>query len=101
MVRASNVCTTIPVVGERRHDRQLAEARTAYVAAVFRLLKAMDAFNGSAFPLDPGGASNVDPVPWSRRHVAIAQALEAGWRDVLRTRKTWDGLRREWVPPHG
>jgi hypothetical protein len=90
-----------PVVGERSHDRQLMEARTAYVAAVFRLLKAMDAFNGSAFPLDPGSGSNSDPMPWSRKHVAIAQALEAGWRDVLRTRKAWDGLRREWVPPHG
>ncbi len=70
------------------------------MAAVFRLLKAMDAFNGSAFPLDPGPGTD-HPLPWSRKHVAIAQALEAGWRDVLRTRKTWDGLRREWVPPHG
>jgi hypothetical protein len=86
-------------VGERNHDRQLAEARTAYVAAVFRLLKAMDAFNGSAFPLDPGPDHAL--VPWSRKHVAIAQALEAGWRDVIRTRKTWDALRREWRPPHG
>ena len=77
------------------------EAGTAYMAAVFRLLKAMDAFNGSAFPLDPGSGSNGEPLPWSRKHVAIAQALEAGWRDVLQTRKTWDGLRREWVPPHG
>jgi len=83
----------------RSHDRQLTEARTAYTAAVFRLLKAMDAFNASAFPLDPG--SGTDPAPWSRRHVTIAQALEAGWRDVLRTRKAWDGLRREWQPPHG
>jgi hypothetical protein len=87
-------------VGERSHDRQLTEARTAYVAAVFRLLKAMDAFNASAFPLDSGSGTD-HPVPWSREHVAIAQALEAGWRDVLRTRKTWDALRREWVPPHG
>jgi hypothetical protein len=86
-------------VGERRHDRQLAEARSAYMAAVFRLLKAMNAFDGSAFPLDPG--SERDPMPWSRKHVAIAQALEAGWRDVLRTRRTWDGLRREWQQPHG
>ena len=61
-------------MGERSHDRQLTEARTAYTAAVFRLLKAMDAFNGSAFPLDPG--SGTDPLPWSRRHVAVAQALE-------------------------
>jgi hypothetical protein len=90
----------MPVVGERSHDRQLTEARTAYVAAVFRLLKAMDAFNGSAFPLDPSSGTD-HPAPWSRKHVAIARALEAGWRDVQRTRKTWDGLRREWVPPHG
>lgn len=86
-------------MGERRHDRQLAEARNAYVAAVLRLLKAMNAFDGSAFPLDPGSAS--DPAPWSRKHVEIALALEAGWRDVLRTRKSWDGLQREWQPPHG
>jgi hypothetical protein len=86
-------------VGERRHDRQLAEARTAYVAAVLRLLKAMNAFDGSAFPLDPG--SEWDPAPWSRKHVEIARALEAGWRDVLRMRRTWDALRREWLPPHG
>jgi hypothetical protein len=86
-------------VGERRHERQLADARTAYTAAVFRLLKAMNAFDASAFPLHPGPDS--DPVPWARRHVAIAQALEAGWRDVVRTRKTWDALRREWTPPHG
>ena len=56
-----------------------AEARTAYVAAVFRLLRAMDAFNASAFPLDPGSGTD-HPVPWSHKHVAIAQALEAGWR---------------------
>ena len=42
---------------------------TGYCAAV-----------GSAFPLDPGTASNSEPVPWSRKHVAIPQALEAGWR---------------------
>ena len=78
-------------MGERRHDRQVAEAKNAYVAAVFRLLKAMNAFDGSAFPLDPG--SDQEPAEWSRKHVAIAQALEAGWRDVLRTRRSWDGLR--------
>ena len=60
-------------VGERRHDRQL--ARNAYVAAALRLLKAMNAFNGSAFPLGPGSAS--DPAPWSRKHIEIALALEA------------------------
>ena len=58
MVLVSNICTTISVVGERSHDRQLTEARTAYVAAVFRLLKAMDAFNASAFPLDPGSGTD-------------------------------------------
>jgi hypothetical protein len=67
------------------------------MAAVLRLLKAMNAFDGSAFPLDPD--SGHEPPPWSRKHVAIAQALEAGRRDVLRTRRTWDGLRRDWVPP--
>lgn len=69
------------------------------MAAVIRLLKAMNAFDGSAFPLYPG--SEREPMPWSRQHVEIALALEAGWRDVLRTRRTWDVLRREWQPPHG
>jgi hypothetical protein len=96
---ASNICPKIGDVGERRHDRQLAEAETKYMAAVFRLLKAMNAFDGSAFPLEPGDRSH--PVPWTRKHVAIAQALEAGRRDVLRTRRDWDVLRREWQPPHG
>ena len=73
--------------------------RTRTLAAVFWLLKAMNAFDGSGFPLDPG--HEPEPAPWTRKHVAIAQALEAGWRDVLRTRKSWDGLRREWRPPHG
>lgn len=87
-------------MGEQRHDRQLAEAETKYMAAVFRLLKAMNAFDASAFPLDPGDDRS-KPAPWTRRHVGIAQALEAGWRDVLRTRRNWDVLRREWQPPHG
>jgi hypothetical protein len=43
----------------------------------------MDAFSGSAFTLDRGSDSNSEPAPWSRKHVAVAQALEAGWRDVL------------------
>jgi hypothetical protein len=86
-------------VSERRHDRQLSEARNAYLAAVHRLLKAMGAFNSSAFPLDPG--PDVEPVPWTRRHVEIARASETAWRDVLRTRRSWDALRREWQPPHG
>ena len=38
-------------------------ARTASVAAVFRLLKAMNTSDGSAFPLDAG--ADPEPAPWT------------------------------------
>lgn len=85
-------------VGERNRDRQLVEARIAYVAAVRRFDKAMKRFDDSDVPLDPG--PDREPYPWTAEHVKIMVALWAAIGDTIKARKTWDGMRREWHPTH-
>jgi hypothetical protein len=53
--------------GHGRSRRRSTEAKNAHVVGVLRLLKATNAFNGSAFPLDPGSARK-------RRHDAASDA---------------------------
>lgn len=84
------------LVGERRHDRQLIEARTAYVAAYRRLCAAIGAYNDrfAQLPLEP--PPGVQPQLWAREDVDVVMANAAAWRDVAETRRRWEGLAREW-----
>jgi hypothetical protein len=79
-------------------DRELVEARTAYVAAWRRLEQALHGFHAVGVPLDPGPSH--EPVPWGREHVRAVSAVATAWTDLVRTRKRWDGLRHGYHPPH-
>lgn len=83
-------------MGERNRDRQLREARTAYVAAVRRLDKALQEFDNSGTPMDPGPDPN-NPLPWTPEQCKIAMQAAAAFRDVVERRREWDGLRRDFA----
>jgi hypothetical protein len=85
-------------VGERNRDRQLVEARLAYVAAVRRLDSALRRFDGSGIAMDPGPGR--EPIPWTHEQVQIILAVSQGFREVIDRRRSWDQLRREWHPSH-
>jgi hypothetical protein len=85
-------------VGSNSHDRDLRRARMAYVAAVRRLDVAMREFDESDIPMDPGPGP--EPRPWTPHHVALMREVVAAFSAVLDRRRAWDGLRREWTPPH-
>ena len=82
----------------RNHDRELRQARAAYVGAVRRLDVAMRQFDESGIPLDPGPGP--EPYPWSARHVRIMLEVSGAFALVISRRREWDGLRREWGTPH-
>lgn len=81
-------------MGERNRDRQLREARTAYVAAVRRLDKALQAFDDSGAAMDPG-PNPADPLPWTPEQRAIIRATAVAFRDACERRDEWDALRLE------
>jgi hypothetical protein len=82
----------------RRHEREVADARSAYLGAVRRFYAAMRAFDAAGVPLDPGPATHVRP--WTRDHVAVMIAGARAWREVVDTRRSYDAIRREFQPPH-
>jgi hypothetical protein len=85
-------------VGSRNRDRELRQARAAYLGAVRRFDVALRRFDDSGIPMDPGPGP--DPYPWTVRHVSIIQELAGAITVVIARRREWDGLRREWVEPH-
>jgi hypothetical protein len=85
-------------VGPIRHDRDLHQARFAYLAAVRRLDNALRQFDASDIPMDPGPGR--EPRAWTADYVALLRELVAAFTAVLDRRRTWDGLRREWTPSH-
>lgn len=85
-------------MGERNRDRQLRDARIAYLGAVRRLDQALRAFDDSGMPMDPGPGP--EPLPWTHEQVRIIVATANAFREVVEKRREWDGLRREWRPAH-
>ncbi|WP_203927944.1 hypothetical protein [Virgisporangium ochraceum] len=80
------------------HDRDLRQARLAYVAAVRRLDIALDHLGVADVPLDPGPSS--EPTPWTAQHVAVMREVTEAFVEVFNRRRTWDGMRRDWRPSH-
>jgi len=80
------------------HDRQLREARSAYLGAVRTLDRALRAFDGSDIPMDPGVGD--EPIPWTPQHTQTIRTVAAAFRDVVERRRSWDWLRRDWQEPH-
>ncbi len=92
-------CRTLAGVGERNIDRQLAEARVAYLAAVRRLNTNIERFEHCGIALNPG-PSRTDPIPWTPGQVQAIVAVSRAFRDVIDRRRTWDDLRRHRRPTH-
>jgi hypothetical protein len=88
----------LKVVGPIRHDRDLSQARFAYLGAVRRLDSALQHFDASDIPMDPGPGRT--PLPWTADHVVVLREVAAAVTALLDTRKSWDGLRRSWSPSH-
>jgi hypothetical protein len=85
-------------VGTNSHDRDLRQARLAYVAAVRRLEVAMDRLGAAEVPLDP--RPGVEPRPWTTQHVAVMREVAEAFAQVVNRRRAWDGMCTEWRPPH-
>jgi hypothetical protein len=85
-------------VGERNRDRQLRDARLAYVSAVRRLDHALQRFDNSGIPMDPG--PQPEPLPWTPEHRTIIRSVAFAFREVIERREEWDGLRRDFWSPH-
>lgn len=86
------------MVGQRNPDRQLREARVAYIGAAGRFQRALTAFDNSGMPMDPG--PDPEPRPWTAEQIATLLDLRDALAEVIDTRRTWDGMRREWRPVH-
>lgn len=76
------------------HDRDLRQARLAYVGAVRRLDAAMNDLGAADVPLDPGPGP--EPTPWTPRQIAVMREVAEAFVQVVNRRRTWDGMRREW-----
>ena len=84
------------------YERDATRARTAYVAALFRLGQAMDAFDRASVPLAPGPGGRIED--WSPEQHQVMRACARAWTEVVRTRRTYDEALRSLNPgtwPHG
>jgi hypothetical protein len=82
----------------RNHDRELREARASYIGAVRRLDRALRRFDESDIPMDPG--PDREPYPWTAHHIGLILELRDAISVVVTTRRDWDRMRHEWLPPH-
>ena len=73
------------------HERELARRRMRYIGGVRRLDAALNAFDGSDIPMDPGRGAQ--PIPWTREHVAVIAAVADAFAEVVKLRRDWDRLR--------
>lgn len=82
----------------RSHDREIRDARSAFLGAVIRLNRAMNAFDANPVNLEPGPAAA--DTEWTREQAQIMMACAAAWRELVDRRRAYDAMRREWQPPH-
>jgi|SoiMethySBSTD1v2_1073268.scaffolds.fasta_scaffold02736_13 hypothetical protein len=80
------------------HDRDLRQARLAYVAAVRQFDAAAERFAVAEVPLEPGPGP--EPRPWTAADVDVMRDLAAAVVALVNRRRAWDGLRHRWQPPH-
>ncbi len=70
----------------------------AYISAVRRFDHALQRFDNSGMPMDPG--PQFEPLAWSPEHWTIIRSLAYAVREVIERREEWDGLRRAYRSPH-
>jgi hypothetical protein len=54
-------------------------------------------FDACGISLDPG-PTGTDPIPWAPEQIRIMIACRDSVREVIDRRRTWDMMRRQWVP---
>lgn len=81
------------LVGGSRPERDIAQARTAYIATANRFVNAFGAFIATGVPLDPG--TNPRHVnAWTRADIAAVLELHTALGEMIRARRAYDGLHR-------
>jgi hypothetical protein len=85
-------------MGSTRPKRQLPLARTAYVSAARRFARAFTALLAHGVPIAPGREPSVRE--WTAQDVAVLRELHEALGQMLKTRREWDGLRRDRWPRH-
>jgi hypothetical protein len=85
-------------MGERNHDRQVAEARLEYSVAAEKFLGAVGVWVSVGVPLGTGRPN--DPLVWGRREVLVMRELQATLTVLINKRQTWESLLREFDGRH-
>lgn len=83
------------------YERDATRARTAYIAALYRLGRAMDAFDHARVPLTPGPGGRIED--WTPEQMAVMRTCARAWSDVVRARRQYDDALRTLNPgtwPH-
>lgn len=80
-------------MAQRNPDRQLRDARMAYVAAARRALHALEGFDCSGIAMDPG--PGVEPLPWTREQWDRVRRAAYAFAELVERREEWDALRGE------
>ena len=83
------------------YERDAARARTAFVAALIRLGRAMTAFERARVPVVPGPGGRV--AEWTPEQHEVMKACARAWSDVVRARRAYDEAQRSLNPgtwPH-
>jgi hypothetical protein len=80
-------------VAGRDHDEKLRHARLAYISASRRLQHALQRFDDSGIPMDPG-PDPLNPLPWTREQTQTVRAVASAFGEVYQRRHEWWQLRR-------
>ncbi|WP_328475807.1 hypothetical protein OHA21_20295 [Actinoplanes sp. NBC_00393] len=79
-------------MGNTRPERQAPLARSRYVAAARRFVRAYATLLARGVPIDPG--RDVKVRDWTAVDVAVLRELHEALGQMLDARREWDGLRR-------
>lgn len=81
-------------MGQRRPERQLSDARMAYLSAARRAVHALGRFDNSGMAMDPG-PDPLRPIEWTPEQRQTIRRTAHAFAEVLERREEWDGLRRD------
>jgi hypothetical protein len=84
-------------MGNPNLRREAMRARSAYLGAVHRLLRALKAFSEARVPLEPDAQGGL--APWTARHVAVMRECAEAWPAVVERRRAYDTLLRDLGEP--
>lgn len=70
----------------------------AYLAAARRAQHALQRFDHSGIPMDPGSADPMHPLEWTQEQRQIIRNVAFAFHETIERRQEWDGLRRDFKP---